>query len=158
MSVALRSWVGRKGFCATLLALMVLSGCGGSDPVQVDSGVAAFVGDWVADALVVTSVANPDIHPDLIAIGASFTLNVQDSGQYTAILIYAGQAQTEIGTVEVSGRTVTLKRDFPSRATSSSTFSFQGSDQFAMDGDTQFDFNLDGQAEAARAHVEFHRK
>lgn len=141
-----------------LAVALTLAGCGGSDAVAPDDGIAQFVGDWDATAFVLTSVANPDVHPDLIEIGATFSMNVQPSGQYTAILLYAGQSQTEIGTVEVSGSTVILHRDFPAAATSSSTFAFSGPDHFTMDGDTEFDFNLDGTAEPARGHIEFARK
>ena len=151
--------MGRGGFIGFLAVLLLLGGCsGGSDTLQPDAAVAPFVGDWGASSLVVTSTANPDVHPDLIELGATFTMNVQPSGQYTAILLYAGQSSTEIGTVEVSGSTVTLHRDFPASSTSSSTYAFEGSSRLVLDGDTQFDFNLDGTPEPARAHIVFERR
>lgn len=149
---------GRRGALRALVVLtFLLPGCG-DDPVQADPAVAPFVGDWDAAALVVTSVANPDVHPDLIELGASFTLNVQASGQYTAILIFMGQASTEIGQIEVSGSTITLRRDFPTSSVSTATFAFQGSDRVTLDGDSEFDFNLDGTNEPARIHMEFVRQ
>ena len=134
------------------LAVVVASACGGDGgPTGPDAALAPFVGDWVATELVLTSVANPDIAPDLIGLGAVFTMNVQPSGQYTAILIYAQQASTEIGTLRVSGNTLTLNRDFPSRAVTSGTYSLSGN-VLTLDGNTEFDFNLDGTPDAALVH------
>ena len=131
-------------------------GCGGSDgPTEVDPdpALAPFVGSWTALAMVVTSVANPSISPDLIQEGATFSLNVQPSGQYTASLIFLEQVSTEIGFITVSGSTVTLKRDYPTQSTSTANYRFQGG-LLILDGGTEFDFNLDGQPEPATAHFE----
>lgn len=135
------------------LVVAALSGCSGSDTVAPNAAVAPFVGDWSAVALVLTSQANPDVAPDLIALGASFTLHVQPSGQYTAILLYSGQSQTEVGTVDVSGQTVTLRRSYPSPSTTAGVYSFNG-DHLLIDGETEFDFNLDGTPEPAMVHFD----
>lgn len=153
----------QRGRAAAILAawvgVLVLGGCGGSDPVTADPAVEPFVGDWAATSLVLTSVANPDVHPDLIALGSTFTINVQPSGQYTAILLYAGQSQTEIGHITVSGNSVTLHPEIPPDGVSAtSTYSFPDADHLVLDGDTEFDFNLDGTSEAATAHFELARK
>lgn len=147
-----RRW--RSG--GAVLAALLLSGCG-SDSVGPDPALAPFVGDWDATKLVITSVANPQIKPDLIALGASFRLNVQPSGQYTAVLIYAQQASTEIGQLSVSGNTLTLSRDFPTRTTSNAIYVLAGN-RLTLDGDTEFDFNLDGTPEPAIAHFELLRR
>jgi hypothetical protein len=133
---------------AVLLLAAVLAAACSNKGVTADPAVAPFVGDWAADSLVLTSEADPQIAPDLIALGATFTLNVQPSGQYTAILLYSGQSQTEIGKVEVSGQTVTLRRTYPSASITAGTYSFNG-DHLVIDGETQFDFNLDGTLEPA---------
>lgn len=139
-------------------ALTVVGCGGGNDPVDVepDPALAPFVGNWTALAMVVTSVANPDVSPDLIEEGATFTLNVQASGQYTANLIFLQQVSTEIGFISVSGSTVTLKREFPTRSTSTATYEFQGN-LLILDGPTEFDFNLDGELEEATGHIELQR-
>ena len=158
MRTVKRSWWGGALWSA-LVATLLLSACaGGDDGTAPDLTVARFVGDWSASAFVLTSVANPDVHPDLIALGATFSLNVQPSGQYTAILLYAGDSLTELGRIEVSGSTVVLNRDFPNTSTSSSTFTFQGTNTLVLDGDSEFDFNLDGTAEPARAHLVLAKK
>ncbi len=142
----------RVGFLA--LAALVASSCGsGSTGLQENPDVVPFVGSWRATSLVVTSKANPDISPDLIQEqGAQFDLNVQPSGQYTAILTYLSQASTEIGFVSVSGNVITLERTFPSPQTSTATYTLQG-DVLTLEGDTEFDFNLDGTAEEARSRI-----
>jgi len=145
-----------RGRGCLILTLWALASCG-SDGLEPDPALAPFVGDWDATKLVLTSVANPDMHPDLIALGATFKLNVQPSGQYTAILIYAEQAATEIGTVSVAGNTLTLHRDFPSASTSAAVYALTGN-RLTLDGDSEFDFNLDGTSEAALAHFELSRR
>jgi hypothetical protein len=140
--------------------VLLASGCGGSDDgVTADPSVAPFVGDWSASSLVITSKANPDVSTDVIAdFNATFTINVQASGQYTAILLFAGQSQTEIGTISVSGSTVTMKVEVPEARTDVATFSFPDADHLILDGSTTFDFNLDGTAEPATAHFDLARK
>ena len=145
-----------RSWGSLILMLSALASCS-SDGLEPDPALAPFVGDWDATRLVLTSVANPDIAPDLIALGAAFKLNVQASGQYTAILIYAEQASTEIGVITVSGNTVTLRRDFPTSSTTSATYVMSGN-RLTLDGDSEFDFNLDGSPEAAVAHFELLRR
>lgn len=140
------------------IALLAAACGGGDDPLNVepDPALAPFVGNWTALAMVVTSVANPDVSPDLIEEGATFSLNIQASGQYTANLIFLQQVSTEIGFISVSGSTVTLKREFPTRSTSTATYEFQGN-LLILDGPTEFDFNLDGEPEDALGHIELQR-
>jgi hypothetical protein len=139
-----------------LVTAVLLAGCGG-DSTEPDAAVAPLVGNWDATSLVLTSVANPQVKPDLIALGAAFRLNVQASGQYTAILLYAQQSSTEIGTLSVSGNTITMRRDFPSRSVTAALFTLTGA-RLTLDGDSEFDFNLDGTPEPALAHFELVRR
>ena len=146
------------GRLALAWLVVLTAACGSGDEIlKPDPSVSALVGDWSATAMVVTSVANPDIHPDLIALGATFTLNVQPSGQYTAILIYAQQASTEIGILSVSGNVVTMTRSFPNQETSTAVYALAGN-KLTLDGDTKFDFNLDGTPEDALGHIELQRQ
>jgi len=155
----------RRGtrFFRTVAAIFALlwsaAACGDTQdgPVVPDAQVAPFVGDWIAEELVLTNAANPDVVVDLIAQGATFTLNVQPSNQYTGVLAIAGQASTEFGKVSVAGPTMTLHREFPTPGTTPGTFEFFGPDRFTLDGDSEFDFNLDGTVEAALAHFAFVR-
>lgn len=154
--------VGRKVFGWTgallLLGALACGGDGGADPIGPDAEIAQFVGDWTAQGMTLTNVANLEVVVDLVELGATFTLNVQPSGQYTAILVFGLQASTEIGTVSVAGSTLTLNRNFPSTETAPGTFEFFGPDRFVLDGDSEFDFNLDGSSEPALAHFDFVRR
>ena len=146
------------GKLALVWILALSAACGAGDAgLAPNPEVSPLVGDWEATAVVITSVANPDIAPDLIALGATFTLNVQPSGQYTVILLYAGQASTEIGILSVSGNVVTLNRSFPTHETSTAVYTLVGN-RLTLDGDTRFDFNLDGTSEAALGHFEMERR
>lgn len=125
--------------------------CGGGDPSGPEEqpvGPAFMVGDWVATVLVVTSAENPEVSVDLMAEGATFTLSVQPSGRYTAILSGFGQASSESGTLSVEGTQVVFRRALPSPEVSRSTWARDGAD-VTLTGPTVFDFNLDGMTEDA---------
>ncbi len=148
----------RKGGWLAFAALLAM-GCGGNStgPDQAPD-LLPFVGSWRATSLIVTSKANPAVHPDLVQEGAQFDLDVQPSGQYTAILTYSGQASTEIGMASVSGNIVTLARTFPPPPqTTTATYTLQG-DLLTLEGDTEFDFNLDGTPEDARTRTTLLRR
>ena len=149
-------WTGMSRLA--LAGVVVLAAaCSKKDTVVApDPSVAPLVGTWAATSVVVTSVANPDISPDIIELGATFSLDIQPSGQYTAILLYEGLSQTEIGQISVSGNVLTLTTSYPEVTTSTALFVLEG-DHLTMDGDTEFDFNLDGTSEPALAHFELVR-
>ena len=72
------------------------------------------VGDWLAESLVQTSVADPQVFTDLVAdLGAVFTLSVQPSGRYTAILTGFGQSTSESGRLTIDGAFVILMPEVP---------------------------------------------
>ena len=148
----------RRRWAGVIVLAAVLSSCGDA-ALEADASLAAFVGDWHATSLVLSSPLAPDVSVDLIELGSSFDLNIQPSGHYTAILVFAGQAQTEIGQISLSGAsTVILDRAFPTPSRSISTFIFEGPDRLILDGDTEFDFNLDGTMEPALAHFDLERR
>ena len=147
----------RTRWVATVL--LVLAGCGDGDSLGPDASLADFVGDWEATALVLTSPVTPDLSADLIELGSTFNINIQPSGLYTAILVFQGQASTEIGSISRSGaNTVILDRTFPTPSREISTYVFEGNDRLILDGDTEFDFNLDGIPDQALAHFELVRR
>ncbi len=131
-----------------LVLAAVLASCGGdSSGPDVTAGPGFMVGNWIATALVVTSVANPEVSTNLTVEGATFTLDVQPSGRYTAILSGFGQAASESGTLSVEGPEVVFRRALPSPEVSRSTFVRNGAD-VTLTGPTDFDFNLDGVTES----------
>lgn len=144
----------RAWFLVASLSVAV-GACSDSTSVEADPAVARFVGDWVATALVVTSQANPETVERLIQdLGGTFTIHVEPSGGYTATLKLFGLPATQIGQLSVSGNIVTLTPSFPEgQPVTSGTFEFQGI-TLIIDGETEFDFNLDGIAEPAFVHFE----
>ena len=116
-------------------------GCG-SDPTQPELNPGFMVGDWLAESLVMTSAANPEVVADLTALGAVFTLSVQPSGRYTAILEGFGQSSSEFGKLTVDGGYVVLMPE--SRALWK-----QLGESVILEGESDYDFNLDGTTEPA---------
>ena len=104
--------------------------------------------DWLAESLVMTSVANPEVVTDLVALGAVFTLSVQPSGRYTAILEGFGQSSSEFGRLTVDGASVVLMPESPPGPESRALWERVG-DSVILEGDSDFDFNLDGTTEPA---------
>lgn len=147
---------------------LALAACGdsGATPVEPtpDPAVAPFVGRWDAETLTVTSTADTSIVADLIEIGGSFTLNVQESGQYTAQLAFVAtdslgiEPFVEIGRMTVSDGFVTLDPETPPRDPATSEYTFLSDDLLQLEGPTDFDFNLDGSADPAILLLELRRQ
>lgn len=134
-----------------LFLASVAASCGGdsSGPNGTETpGPGFMVGEWIAASLVVTSAANPEVSLNLTAEGATFTLSVQPSGRYTAILSGFGQASSESGTLSVEGSQVVFRRILPSPEIARSTWERVGADVI-LTGPTEFDFNFDGMLEDA---------
>ena len=124
------------------------SGCG-DGPTEPDLNPDFMVGDWKAESLVLTSAANPEVTADLLALGAIFTLTVQPSGRYTAILEAFGQSPPpETGKLTVDGPNVVFMAELPVRRESLAVWERMG-DSVILVGDSEFDFNLDGTPEPA---------
>lgn len=134
-----------------LLAMAVLTlgaiGCG-SDPTEPEFNPDFMVGDWLAESLVLTSVANLEVSADLTALGAVFTLSVQPSGRYTAILEAPGGSSSEFGRLTVDGAFVVLMPESPPGPESRALWERVG-DSVILVGDSDFDFNFDGTTEPA---------
>lgn len=150
---------------AWILAALALVACGGGDTTPVeptpDPAVEPFVGTWDAETLTVTSTAaDTSIVADLIDIGGSFTLNVQESGQYTAQLAFAATDSlgidpfVEIGRLSVSGDFVTLDPETPPGDPVASEYAFLADDLLRLEGPTEFDFNLDESPDPAILLIE----
>ncbi len=144
--------MGSKAFkVATKAVVLFLAGvavsCGGdaSGPGETP-GPDFMVGNWTSTVLVITSTANPEVSVDLMAAGATFTLSVQPSGRYTAILSGFGQSSSESGMLSVEGTQVVFRRSIPSVEVARSTWVREGTDVI-LTGPTEYDFNLDGMVE-----------
>lgn len=103
--------------------------------------------------MVLTNKANPQQSGDIVVqFEASFTMDVQESGRYLAILSAFGQSSSESGTLSVSGTILTMRRKLPSENTSVAEISMQG-ESIILDGETDFDFNQDGTVEPSDLHM-----
>lgn len=126
---------------ALLFAATVATGCT-DDVLSTNPAVQPLVGDWNAFSIIIISAADPEVRTDLTT-EADFSLNVQPSGQYTAILLNQGRADTEIGLLDVEGSEVVFFQDFPAPDTSRAAFLFRG-DTLHLEGETQFPFSQPG--------------
>lgn len=138
------------------MLVFVASGYGGDDDStgpQVNPDF--MVGEWIAESMVVTSKANPEVAPDIIQplSNATFTLSVQPSGRYLAILAGYGQASSESGVLTVEGQYIIFMRQLPSPEESRARWGRTGS-SVILEGDTDFHFNLDGIMESATHRTE----
>jgi hypothetical protein len=135
-------------------AAFLCAGC--SDDATGPAELEPLVGTWRAQVLTLTNQANPETVVRLIEEGATFTLSVLSTGQYQAVLQIFGQSNPELGNVSVSGNQITLTPVNPPGPTTTGTWRFQG-DTLILDGDTEFDFNLDQINEQATVHFELVR-
>ncbi|MDT8341571.1 MAG: hypothetical protein RQ751_08670 [Longimicrobiales bacterium] len=143
-----------------LAGLALLAGAGAcTDPAGPPEGAnaEALVGDWDASAVVVTNLAVPEQSIDLTAGGATFTLNVQPSGQYTATLTFLGSPVTEIGFLTLEGDVLTFLRQFPSPDTATAVFTQLGPDRVRFVGESAFDFDGNGESDPASLLTELER-
>lgn len=141
---------------AAMLFLVVA--CGGEEPTAPNEDLAFLVGDWHATRFYIEHELNPDIGGDLVGpeIGATFTMNVQPSGQYTAVLTFSGAPLVEIGVLELHGREIVFNVQEPCCSVNRATYEYDGT-VLRFEGPTEFDFNQDGAAEPARLDVTLER-
>ena len=137
-------------FPSLFLLLFLLAGC--SDDPSGPGELKPFVGVWEAVELVMTNQANPSMEVDIIEMGASFSISILSTGQYAATLTFLGQGTSEMGTVKVSGNTITIDPTQPPGDPLVATWSFQGS-YLILDGTSEYDFNQDGIPEDSFAHI-----
>jgi hypothetical protein len=86
------------------VALAACSGDGGTAPDPT-----TFNGTWVATKVEYTSVANPATKVEVIALGASLTVQLNNNGSYTSTLTMPGEApEATTGTWNASAEVFTL--------------------------------------------------
>lgn len=124
---------------------------GGTGPKKE---LAPLVGTWNGQVVLLTNQSNPSQSVDIIAEGATFSISILATGTYTAHVSFFGNpAPPEIGTVTVSGNQITIAPTGGTEPPTTGTWAIQGG-VLTVDGETEFDFNLDGTREAATVHME----
>jgi len=106
------------------------------------------VGAWSAESLVLTSMANPEVIADLVALGAKFRLAVEPSGRYSEILEGFGPFSSTFGRLTVDGAYVVFMQELPIPDDSMLLWE-RIDDSVILEGESEFDFNLDGTTEPA---------
>jgi len=140
---------------AILLGATFGAACGGGDQgPDVDPLVEPFVGTWEADSMAVTSQADTTLHFDLLAAGASFSIVVQPSGQYTATLASFTGTSVELGDMTVlSGSALELRVSYPPPGeVQAMTYQFATTDHLVLDGATEWN------GQPAYGHIELNRQ
>ena len=139
------------------VCLTVFTACSDSPPVEPVDDFTDLIGDWQAYLLEVADAGDGSVREDILAQGATFRINFQPSGQYTAVLSFLGASQVEIGTASLDGDRLTLHRQVPSPDTSQATLTWLDGDRIRLEGSTRFDFGSDGVVEEARLLTELMR-
>ncbi len=147
----------RAGLLSALL-LTALTGCSDSPPLEPLDDFTDLIGDWDAYLLEVVDAGDSSVREDILAQGATFRINFQPSGQYTAVLSFLGASQVEIGTASLDGDRLTLYRAVPSPDTSQATLTWLATDRIRLEGSTRFDFGSDGTVEDAQLLTELTRE
>lgn len=125
------------------LVLPVAAGCDANEVVSPDASVAPLVGQWDAIELVFTPPEGAGSPVDVLATGASFFLNIQPSGIYTAYLTMDGATSTEIGRLDVGVERFVMQADYPAPGTSDGTYQL-ADDQLTIRGETETALGLPG--------------
>jgi hypothetical protein len=150
-------------FFLTLILVLcagMSQGCGDDNGVEPQPlTIADFAGSWNCTAFVVTSSANPQIQFDLIAAGGALSVTVQPSGNFNGSITYPDPQTFQPTTVQIAG-TFTLVSQTEIRAefnpeipplleNDTVAFTLSGSTLTLSDDTSEFDFDFDGQYEAA---------
>ena len=149
----------RRPRLASLALAGIFAAACGSDLAGPQDDLAFLVGEWEALRFVITPVALPNQSFDLVADGATFRLDVQPSGQYTAVLTVPGLGSSpELGTIEIDGDELVFHRNVPAPATDShATFELLEPDRLIFTGPSELDVNGDRSPDPVTIEVEIQR-
>lgn len=148
----------RRSVPLALAAILVTAACG-SEPLGPQDDLAFLVGDWEAVRFLITPIGLPNQGFDLVADGATFKLNVQPSGLYTAMLTVPGLgASPELGTLAVEGDELIFNRTVPGPPTESrATFELFAPDRLVFTGPSELKLTGDDSPDQVTIEVEIQR-
>jgi len=146
----------------------ILVGCGSDDGSSPDLiTLADFEGSWVAVSYSVTSVAIPGLSLEVISMGATFEWEADDAGHFTgSAFIPAALAGQDLN-LDFQGAVTLLSQDSvvvnfnpeipPFLTQLRGEFHLAGDVFTVTEEDSEFDFNGDGNMEAAIFEGTFER-
>ncbi len=137
---------------APLVALLALA-CGDATGIAPDE----LQGTWTASTFMFTNQANAAESVDLITLGARFTLTIRADSTFTTTLVEPdGTADTDNGTVDVTGSVLTIAESGQGSPTAFNTVR-RGDEMTLSTSDEDFDFDGDGSDDLASLRIELHR-
>ncbi len=134
--------------------LTILGGASCSDAItEPTRALAPFVGVWDARVLRVPNPENLLETLDVVAEGGSYALSVLGDGHYTAVFDLVLLEGFEVGTIQVTGPTLTLTPTGLAGGAMSGSWMFEG-DVLIIDALREIDFDQDGNDEVVPLYIE----
>lgn len=137
---------------ALVAFLLAATGCDDDTVVTPNDDIAFLVGEWEARSFVVSNPANPIQSVDVVQdLDGSFELFVEPSGRYTALLVVDFPQPPESGILFLDDGLLILDPD--AGEPSPTEFELVG-ERVILRGDTEFDFNFDGESDPAELVID----
>lgn len=134
-------------------AIPAITGSCSDSGTQPIGELKPLAGVWDAEVLSVPDPENPLQNLDLVPQGASFTLSILATGQYTAVYDLVLVRGFETGTINVRGDQITLVPVSPPGTPTSGVWTLQG-DRLVVDALRELDLDGDGEDELILFHIE----
>lgn len=147
----------RSAFVAGLFVISTAAGCDDNAVLPPDPSVEPLVGQWDAIQLVLTPADGGGSPVDVLATGATFFLDIQPSGIYTAYLTLDGSTSTEIGLLDVGPTRIVMEAQYPSPGTSSGSYELQDN-RLTIEGQTETALGLPGTSSVVDVLMVFDRR
>lgn len=152
----------RRRFCRShflpslLVGILAAAACDDEDILRPDPSVEPLVGAWQAIELILTPTGEGGSPLDVLATGATFSMDIQPSGIYTAYLTADGATSTEIGMLDVGTTRIVMKAEYPEPGTSTGTYELEG-DRLTIEGQTETALGLPGTRSVTDVRMVFER-
>ena len=129
------------------LLASVAVGCSDSAGPEGSATPADLVGQWIANAYTVTSVADPTMSAELITLGMTLTITFTETS-YTGVVTFPGEPQEDFsGTYTIEGQSLILD-EVGEEELETMTYNLSG-DVLTLSGEDTYDFDDDQQEDPA---------
>jgi len=134
-----------------LVSFLALTACGAEDGVAPE--LAPLVGTWNATMARFTHKENPAQSIDVVRqLSAVVTMDIRPDGRVVLTLVAFGAVNTQSGRARVEGSDLVLVPDDSTLPQERFRYQIDGG-VLILDGDSEWDFNLDGTREPALLHL-----